>query len=53
MKRLLRSPLHGIVGRSFMLITFTGRKSGRAYTTPVQYVQDSNTLYVGTGEGCT
>lgn len=53
MKWLLRSPLHGIVSRSFMLITFTGRKSGRAYTTPVQYAQDGSTLYVVTSQGYT
>jgi deazaflavin-dependent oxidoreductase (nitroreductase family) len=53
MKWLLRSPLHGIVSRSFMLITFTGRKSGRVYTTPVQYAQDGNRLYVVTSEGYT
>jgi len=37
MKWLLRSPFHGVVSHVYMLITFTGRKSGRVYTTPVQY----------------
>ncbi len=37
MKVLLRSPLHGVVSGTFMLITFTGRKSGSVYTTPVEY----------------
>jgi len=27
-----------------MLITFTGRKSGRQYTTPVRYFRDSETV---------
>ena len=39
MRTLLRSPLHFVCSRSLMLITFTGRKSGRRYTTPVRYVR--------------
>jgi hypothetical protein len=35
---LLRSPVHGICSNSLMLITFTGRKSRRKFTTPVRYV---------------
>lgn len=53
MKWLLRSPLHGVVSRMYLLITFTGRKSGKVYTTPVQYAQDGNTLYIITSEGYT
>ena len=53
MKWLLRSPLHGVVSRMYLLITFTGRKSGVVYTTPVQYAQDGNALYVITSEGYT
>lgn len=34
---LLRSPFHGFMSKSTMLITFTGRKSGKTYTTPVNY----------------
>jgi F420H(2)-dependent quinone reductase len=34
---LLRSPLHGLLSSSVILITFIGRKSGRTYQTPVQY----------------
>lgn len=41
---ILRSPLHGLVSRKIMLITFTGRKSGRPYTTPVSYMQQGNTI---------
>lgn len=43
---LLRSPLHGLMGISTMLITFAGRKSGKTYTTPVNYVWDDHTLLV-------
>ena len=40
MSALLRSPLHGIVSRSIMLITFTGSKTGQTYTTPISYARD-------------
>lgn len=44
-KGLLRSPLHGLVSEQLLLLTFTGRKSGRQFTTPVGYNQeDENTL---------
>ena len=39
MKFVLRSPAHGIVSKTVLLITFTGRKSGKTYTTPVSYSQ--------------
>ncbi len=35
---LLKSPLHGLVSKSLMVIRFTGRKTGRIYTTPVRYL---------------
>jgi deazaflavin-dependent oxidoreductase (nitroreductase family) len=38
MSAVLRSPLHGLLSRSIMLVTVRGRKSGRAITTPVNYV---------------
>lgn len=53
MKWLLRSPLHVFVSRVYLLITFTGRKSGKTYTTPVQYAQDGDTLHIITSEGYT
>ena len=43
---LLRSPLHGLLSGSIMLITYTGRKSGRRYTTPVSYVRTGGALLV-------
>jgi len=39
MSLVLRSPLHGLLSGSVMLITFTGRNSGRVFTTPVRYVR--------------
>lgn len=53
MKRLLRSPLHWIVSKQYMLITVKGRKSGRLYTTPVQYKRIDDTLYIITSLGYT
>ena len=44
MKSLLYSPLHGLVSKNVMSITFTGRKSGQVYTVPVNYVPDGNEL---------
>jgi deazaflavin-dependent oxidoreductase (nitroreductase family) len=46
MKAILRSPFHGLASRSTMLVTFKGRKSGRQFTTPVNYVQEGQTLIV-------
>ena len=37
---LLRSPLHGLMSGDIMLITVTGRRSGRRYTMPVSYLRD-------------
>jgi len=48
MKFVLSSPLHGMVSQSTLLITFTGRMSGKAYTTPVSYSQHGNQVLVFT-----
>ncbi len=45
---VLRSPLHGLVSKRLLLLTFTGRKSGKRYTIPVGYGQADNTLLLGT-----
>ena len=36
-KRILRSPLHGVLSKNTLLLEFTGRKSGRKLSTPVSY----------------
>ena len=41
---LLCSPIHGFWSKSLLLITFTGNKSGRQYTTPVRYIRDGNLI---------
>jgi len=46
MKFLLRSPFHKLVSGNMMLVTVKGRKSGKAYTTPVNYIQDQRVVYV-------
>jgi len=43
---LLRSPLHGLLSGNTLLITVTGRKTGRPITTPVNYVRDGDRLWV-------
>jgi deazaflavin-dependent oxidoreductase (nitroreductase family) len=43
-KFLLRSPLHSAMSGSTLLITYTGRKSGKQYTLPVSYIRKDNTL---------
>ena len=37
MKGLLRSPLHRLLSGALMLITYTGRKTGKQYTIPIGY----------------
>ena len=48
MKFILRSPMHGMVSKTMLLITFTGRKSGKTYTTPVDYSQDGDRVTIFT-----
>ena len=48
MKMALRSPAHGLVSNAVLLITFTGRKSGKAYTTPVSYSQAGDRVTIFT-----
>ena len=39
---LLRSPLHRLMSGSVMLISVTGRKTGRAYTIPLSYTREGD-----------
>ncbi len=43
---VLRSPLHGMLSNGMMLITITGRKTGKKYTTPVGYYEEGGFLWV-------
>jgi deazaflavin-dependent oxidoreductase (nitroreductase family) len=42
---LLRSPLHFFVSKNMMLMTYTGRRSGKPYTTPMSYLAVGDALY--------
>jgi len=43
---LLHSPLHSLVDKSTILVTITGRKSGKMYTVPVSYIRDGDMLFM-------
>lgn len=45
-RALLRSPFHGLLSEQILLLTVTGRKSGRRYTLPVGYIRDGDVLLV-------
>jgi deazaflavin-dependent oxidoreductase (nitroreductase family) len=46
MSWLLRSPFHGLLSGGMMLITVTGRKTGKQYTTPVGFYRENDDLWV-------
>ena len=46
---ILRSPFHGMMSNSLLLITYNGRNSGKKYSLPVQYVSDIRTIYIIVG----
>ena len=44
---VLRTPLlHRLISGQILLLTFTGRKSGKHYTTPVGYIQEAKTVTI-------
>ena len=45
---LLQSPLQGLLGSQLILLTFTGRKSGKTYTTPLGYTKRGDTIVLFT-----
>ena len=45
MTAALRTPgVRSAVGKKIALITFTGRRSGKTYTTPITYMKDGDTV---------
>ena len=40
MRALLRSPMHSIASRHLAILNYRGRKSGRAFATPLSYVRE-------------
>ena len=45
---VLRSPFHGMLSNGMMIITVTGRKTGKTYTTPVGYYEEGGYLWIVT-----
>lgn len=45
---LLRSPAHGLLSKSVMLITVTGRKTGKRYAIPVRYLRNEGGIWAFT-----
>jgi deazaflavin-dependent oxidoreductase (nitroreductase family) len=43
-KSILRSPLRGLMSSNTTLLTFTGRKSGRQYSTPISYAREGSVI---------
>ena len=43
---VLRSPFHGIFSDGMLLITVSGRKTGRKYTLPVAYFPGEGVLWI-------
>jgi F420H(2)-dependent quinone reductase len=46
---LLRSPLHRLLSGSMDVVRYTGRRSGRQFSTPTQYVQRGDDIIVLVG----
>jgi len=51
MRRLLASPLHRPWSRWFLLLSWTGPRTGRVHTIPVSYVTDEEHAFATTGDG--
>jgi F420H(2)-dependent quinone reductase len=47
---LLQSPLHWPLSRWFVVLSWTGRRSGRRYSTPVSYVREGHVIWMTTGD---
>ena len=46
MSWVLRSPFHGMLSKGMILITVTGRKTEKKYTTPVEYYDQGGYLWI-------
>jgi hypothetical protein len=46
MSWVLRSPFHGMLSNGMMLLTVTGRTTGKKYTLPVGYYSEGGYLWV-------
>ncbi len=43
-KFILRSPVHWVMSHNTLLLTFTGRKSGQTYSTPISYARTGQVI---------
>jgi hypothetical protein len=50
MRRLLDSPVHWPLSRWFAVLAWSGRRSGRRYSTPISYVREGDVAFVTTGD---
>jgi deazaflavin-dependent oxidoreductase (nitroreductase family) len=41
-RAILRSPVHGMLSRSLLILTYSGRRTGRMRSLPVMYAEESN-----------
>lgn len=46
---MLAGRLHGLMSRNLLLLSYSGRRTGRSYKTPVSYVRDGSDLLVPGG----
>ncbi len=49
---ILRSPLHGLMSKRYLLLSSTGRKSGTTYMTPVAYLSEGDAFLMATDSPC-
>jgi deazaflavin-dependent oxidoreductase (nitroreductase family) len=48
---ILRSPVHPVMSDKTLVLSYTGRRSGRSYATPVNYHQADDTILIATDSG--
>jgi hypothetical protein len=46
---ILRSPLHGLLSKSMLLLAYTGRQSGKRYQRPLGYRRDGDVVTLVAG----
>jgi deazaflavin-dependent oxidoreductase (nitroreductase family) len=47
---LLNSPLHWPLSHWFVILAWTGRRSGKRYSTPVSHIREDDVIWVTTGD---
>ena len=46
---VLESPLHGMMSKGLLVLEYEGRRSGKRYEIPLQYIEDDKSLYIWAG----